>query len=225
MILVRIFPAQRTRDIVMLLSVGGLGALYMMFRLLRPERLVDPEAFFSIAQYLAALQGPDSPYLPTHWVTEALWAYLSGSSGKETLFQCSLLWSTAGAITVINVWMAQAIYFSGFSKSQEGKRRSAGKGLLDFLLALIRRPFKPETRRHHRQRPSRLFPRQHAVVAVASAGCVGGGICLQFLGSPSGQKPHSRRVPSERDRFPERGACRVRAFRCLGSFHLSSSEF
>ncbi|HEX9910201.1 MAG TPA: hypothetical protein VGA86_04895, partial [Desulfatiglandales bacterium] len=52
MILVRIFPAQRTRDIIMLLSVCGLGALYMMFRLLRPERLVDPEAFFSIAQYM-----------------------------------------------------------------------------------------------------------------------------------------------------------------------------
>ncbi len=53
MILVRIFPAQRTRDIVMLLGVCGLGALYTMFRLLRPERLVDPDAFFSVAQYMA----------------------------------------------------------------------------------------------------------------------------------------------------------------------------
>jgi ABC-2 type transport system permease protein len=144
MILVRLFPAQRTRDVIMLLGVCGIGALYMMFRLLRPERLVDPDAFFSIAQYMAALQGPDSPYLPTHWMTETLWAYLSRSSGKDVFFQSSLLWSTAGAITVINVWVAEAIYFSGFSKSQEGKRRRAGKRLLDFFVALIKRPFKPE---------------------------------------------------------------------------------
>ncbi|MGE5839495.1 MAG: putative ABC transporter permease subunit, partial [Deltaproteobacteria bacterium] len=98
MILVRIFPAQRTRDVIMLLGVCGLGGLYMMFRLLRPERLVDPDAFFSIAQYMAALQGPDSAYLPTHWVTETLWAYLSRSSGKNILFQSALLWSTAGAL-------------------------------------------------------------------------------------------------------------------------------
>ena len=143
-ILVRIFPAQRTRDIIMLLGVCGLGALYMMFRLLRPERLVDPEAFFSIAQYMAALQGPVSPYLPTHWMTETLWAYLNRSSGKDVFFQSALLWSTAGAITVINVWVAEAIYFSGFSKSQEAKRRRAGKRLLDFFVALIKRPFKPE---------------------------------------------------------------------------------
>jgi ABC-2 type transport system permease protein len=144
MILVRLFPAQRTRDVTMLLGVFGLGALYMMFRLLRPERLVDPDAFFSIAQYMAALQGPDSPYLPTHWMTETLWVYLSRSSGKELLFLSSLLWSTAAALTVINVWVAEAIYFCGFSKSQEAKRRRAGKRLLDFLVALIKRPFQPE---------------------------------------------------------------------------------
>jgi ABC-2 type transport system permease protein len=144
MILVRMFPAQRTRDIIMLLSVCGLGALYMMFRLLRPERLVDPDAFFSIAQYMAALQGPDSPYLPTHWMTETLWASLSRSPEKNVFFQSGLLWSTAGALTVLNVWVAQAIYFSGFSKSQEAKRRRAGKKLLDFMVTLVKRPFKPE---------------------------------------------------------------------------------
>jgi ABC-2 type transport system permease protein len=144
MILVRIFPAQRTRDVVMLLGVCGLGALYTMFRLLRPERLVDPDAFFSIAQYMAALQGPDSPYLPTHWMTETLWAYLSHSSGKDILFHSGLVWSTAGALTAINVWVAEAIYFSGFSKAQEAKRRRAARRLLDFFVAVIKRPFKPQ---------------------------------------------------------------------------------
>jgi ABC-2 type transport system permease protein len=49
-----------------------------------------------------------------------------------------------GAVAVINGWVAEAIYFSGFSKSQEAKRRRAGKRFLDFLAALIRRPFSAE---------------------------------------------------------------------------------
>jgi len=72
MILVSIFPAHRTRDILMLLMIFVVVALYLMFRFLRPERLVDPDAFFSVMQYLSAMKAPDSPYLPTHWVMETL---------------------------------------------------------------------------------------------------------------------------------------------------------
>ncbi|MBW2170248.1 MAG: hypothetical protein JRG69_13510 [Deltaproteobacteria bacterium] len=63
MVLVHVFPAQRTRDIIMLLTVLMMGALYLLFRFLRPERLVDPEAFFTVAQYLSALKAPQSSYL------------------------------------------------------------------------------------------------------------------------------------------------------------------
>jgi len=45
MVLVYVFPAQRTKDVIMLLSVLMLVGLYLMFRFLRPERLVDPDAF------------------------------------------------------------------------------------------------------------------------------------------------------------------------------------
>ncbi|MBW1868268.1 MAG: hypothetical protein JRI73_03005 [Deltaproteobacteria bacterium] len=68
MVLVHIFPAQRTKDIILLLTIFMVVALYLLFRFLRPERLVNPEAFFSVAQYVSALKVPDSPFLPTHWV-------------------------------------------------------------------------------------------------------------------------------------------------------------
>jgi ABC-2 type transport system permease protein len=126
MILVNIFPAHRTRDIIMLLVIVLIMALYLMFRLLRPERLVDPDAFFSIMQYLGALEAPDSPYIPTHWVTENLWDYLKGSSGEDRIFNLVLLWSTAGSMVAINIWVAEVIYFKGYSKSQEAKRRIIG---------------------------------------------------------------------------------------------------
>ena len=144
MVLVRIFPAQKTRDIVMLLSVFLIIILYLLFRFLRPERLVDPEAFLSIMQYMSALRTADSPYLPTHWLTESLWSYLTVSGGEDRPFHGGLAWSTALALLVINVWVAERIYFSGFSKAQEAKRRRGGKALLDLLVRLVRKPFKED---------------------------------------------------------------------------------
>ncbi len=138
MVLVSLFPAHRTRDILMLLVILLVVALYLLFRFLRPERLVDPDAFFSAVQYLGALKAPDSPYLPTHWVTEALWRHLSGTPSGDYGFHLALLWSTALALVVINVWTAEAIYFSGFSRAQDAKQRRPGGGL---FLGLLRRLF------------------------------------------------------------------------------------
>jgi ABC-2 type transport system permease protein len=138
MVLVNVFPAHRTRDILMLMVILLVVGLYILFRFLRPERLVDPDAFFSAVQYMSALKAPDSPYLPTHWVTEALWRHLSGAPSRNEAFQLGLLWSTALALLVINVWTAEAIYYSGFSRAQEAKRRRAGGNL---FLGVLRRLF------------------------------------------------------------------------------------
>jgi len=143
MALVHVFPAQRTRDIILLLSILMVVALYLLFRFLRPERLVNPEAFFTVAQYMTALKAPGSPYLPTHWVAETLWAHLNAFKDRVYLFEILLAWSTAGSLMVINVWMARRIYFAGFSKSQEARKRRPGvRRVLDFLILCVSRPFK-----------------------------------------------------------------------------------
>jgi len=141
MIMVSIFPAQRTRDIIMLLLVILIVSLYIILRFLRPEKLVDPDAFFSIMQYVYALETTNSPYLPTRWVTEILWSHLVVSSKGSQWFNMLLLWITAPALFIINVWVARVIYFIGFSKSQEAKRRRKGRDMLDRIIKLIKRPF------------------------------------------------------------------------------------
>ncbi len=137
MILVNVFPAHRTRDILMLLVILLVVGLYLLFRFLRPERLVDPDAFFSAAQYLGALKAPDSPYLPTRWVAEVLWHHLGGGPAVNYTFHLALLWSTAAALMVIDVWVARAIYFNGFSRAREAKRRRPGGGLVLGLLGRL----------------------------------------------------------------------------------------
>ena len=142
MALVHIIPAQRTRDIILLLSIVMVIALYFLFRFLRPERLVDPEAFFSVVQYMGALKAPDSPYLPTRWVSETIWGSLRPSLGQGHFFEMLLTWTTALSVMVINTWMASLVYFSGFSKSREaGKRRSGGKKVLAFVSGICSKPF------------------------------------------------------------------------------------
>ena len=145
MILVRFFPAQRARDIMMFLSIILIILLYLLFRFLRPERLVNPDEFISIAQYLGALKAPDSPYLPSHWATDLLWARLTMYSGSQTL-NYLLLWSTAFAMVVIDIWLAGLIYSEGFSRAQEAKRRShTGKRILEKIVSVITRPLGPDT--------------------------------------------------------------------------------
>ena len=145
MVLVRFFPAQRTRDIIMFLSVILIVILYLLFRFLRPERLVNPDTFVSIAEYLSALKAPDSPYLPSHWATDLLWTRLTRYTGSQILNHL-LLWSTAFAMVVIDIWMAGLIYFNGFSKAQEAKRRSrTGRRILEKIVSVITRPLGPDT--------------------------------------------------------------------------------
>jgi ABC-2 type transport system permease protein len=143
--LVSIFPAQKTRDIIMIFMVFAVIALYLMFRMIRPERLVDPDAFFSIMQYVSVLEAPDHPFLPTNWITGVLWSHISRRAGGSNLFNIMLLWSTAIALMVINTWVAGAVYFNGFSKSQEAKRRRAGKGFLDMAVRLMKKPMGEDT--------------------------------------------------------------------------------
>jgi len=145
MVLVRFFPAQRARDITMFLTLILIIILYLLFRFLRPERLVNPDTFVSVAQYLGALKAPDSPYLPSRWAAELLWAKLIGSPMSQ-MFNDLLLWTTAAALVVIDIWMAGLIYFSGFSKAQEAKRRSrAGRKILEKMVAAITRPLGSDT--------------------------------------------------------------------------------
>jgi len=142
MFFVYVFPAHRTKDVIMLLSVLMVVGLYIMFRFLRPERLVNPDTFFTVTQYLSALKAPQSPYLPTQWITETLWDSLTGLAGDSHLFEVMLTWTTAATIVVVNIWAAHVIYFDGYSKSQEAKkRRIGGRKLLEPFVKYLTLPF------------------------------------------------------------------------------------
>jgi ABC-2 type transport system permease protein len=121
MLLVSAFPARRARDIMVLLGLLFFVALYIFFRVLRPEKLVDPDAFPTLVQYLTAMRGPVSPLIPSTWAADALAPLLRRRPG-DAVFPLLMLWSTALAGVVIGEWLCGRIYTAGWSRSQEGKK-------------------------------------------------------------------------------------------------------
>lgn len=121
MLLVNTFPARRARDILVLFGLLFFVALYILFRMLRPEKLVDPDMFPTLIQYLTAMRAPVSPLLPSSWASETLAPLLRSSRG-ESVFSLLMLWSTAGAVFVIGESICCRIYYAGWSRSQEGRK-------------------------------------------------------------------------------------------------------
>lgn len=146
MLLVNAFPARRAKDVLVLLGLLFFVAMYILFRMLRPEKLVDPDAFPSLIQYLTAMRAPVTPLLPSYWATEALSPLLRHTTG-EAVFYLLMLWSTALAGFVIGDWVCGRVYYAGWTRSQEGKNAAISRSrIADGFFKLIALPFRGKTR-------------------------------------------------------------------------------
>jgi ABC-2 type transport system permease protein len=136
LLLVCVFPARRTRDILSVIAVLAAGGLVLLFRMLRPELLARPEGFRSLVDFIAVLRTPTSPLLPSEWVQRAVMSSLLGIPDALPYY---LLWSTAAAFVVLGALLHRSLYASGFTKAQESSQRWARgtylKGIANALLA------------------------------------------------------------------------------------------
>jgi ABC-2 type transport system permease protein len=120
-ILVQVFviliPANRMRSIFLLLGILFFVVLYLAIRLLKPETMVDPEVFETVMLYVASLETPQSPWLPSTWFYQSIRHLLDGNA-VESLYFTALAASFAGALFFLMVLVADGFYFKGFSKTQ-----------------------------------------------------------------------------------------------------------
>jgi ABC-2 type transport system permease protein len=153
LVLVNVFPARRTRDLLGLIAIGALGGLAMLFRLIRPEQLARPEGVRNLLDYLSALQTPTSPFLPSEWATQMIMNWLRQVGDPLPVL---LLWTTAPAFVVLGAMLHQRLYHDGFSKAQEGAERFVrGRGWSSVLTRLLGRM--PAARREFVLKDLRLF--------------------------------------------------------------------
>ena len=120
LLLVNIFPARRTRDILGLVTVLSAAAIALLVRLIRPEQLARPESFRSLVDFIALLRTPASPLLPSEWAQTGMMSWLTYEPDYLPFF---LLWSTTAGLIVLGAALHQRLYAQGFSKSQESASR------------------------------------------------------------------------------------------------------
>ncbi|MGB2929933.1 MAG: hypothetical protein WBB70_13575 [Desulfobacterales bacterium] len=137
---VNFLAASRIRNICIFIGLCFFLVLFFTFRFLRPERLVDPEAFATALVYLKALKTPAPPYLPSTWAFDSMKALLYGNI-REGMFQVALLWSFAGVMVFMVIIIAEAIYFKGLSKTRTAQIRLFNyKATSSLFLTFLSRP-------------------------------------------------------------------------------------
>jgi ABC-2 type transport system permease protein len=139
LILVNVFPARRTRDILSVIAVLAAGGIVLVFRLVRPEQLARPEGFRSLMEFISILRTPTSPLLPSEWVQRATMGWLGGEPDWLSMY---MLWATAAAAVVLGALLHRWLYHTGFSKAQESAQRWVKQGgTLTGAVRMLLRPF------------------------------------------------------------------------------------
>ncbi|HKP48758.1 MAG TPA: hypothetical protein VJU17_02000 [Gemmatimonadales bacterium] len=120
LILVNIFPARRTRELLGLVATGAVVIVLMILRFLRPERLAQPEGFKNLVDYLAVLRTPTSPLLPSEWTASIIMNWLLRVADPWPIAK---LWLAAPLAVFLGALLHRRLYHLGFSKAQEGAER------------------------------------------------------------------------------------------------------
>ena len=123
-LIVYLFPARRTKDIVFYLSLCFGIFLYLIFRMMRPEDLVNPDKYGQFIEYFSAISTPVGPWLPAGWAANLLTTYLLDRRIDWLL--ASLLVTTPLVLFFAGELAMNRLFLTGYSKSQEsfgGHRR------------------------------------------------------------------------------------------------------
>lgn len=152
-ILVNVFPARRTRDLLSIVALGAAAGVILLFRIIRPEQLARPEGFRNLLDFITVLRTPTSPFLPSEWVSKAVMSYLTGAPDWLAVF---LVWSSAAAFIVGGAAIHGWLFPVGYSRAQEGAERFVRGGFWSWSLGWILARLGP-SRREFVLKDLRLF--------------------------------------------------------------------
>ncbi len=154
--LVCVFPARRVRDLFVVLGLVTAAMILLLLRVAEPERLMRPEAFGSVANYVSAFQVPASTFLPSTWATEALAGAVASRWDWRSI---GVLWATAWGVGSIAFLLHRRFYSLAFSRAQEGGTGAYGRKLPFEAITDRLQGGLPSQSRAFAQKDSRLFLR------------------------------------------------------------------
>lgn len=141
-ILVNVFPARRTRELMVLLGVMAMAALFVMLRSLRPERLVSAQEFETVASYLQQVEVPAPVLFPPRWASEVLSATLLYAPFPWT--EAVLLATGTLASLAVARWTTAWGFDGGWARAQEARAaRLHRSAVFDALVVWLPRTWQP----------------------------------------------------------------------------------
>ncbi len=141
-VLVNIFPARRTRELLGLVASGAVVIVLVILRFLQPEQLARPEGFKNLVDYLAVLQAPTSPLLPSEWTAAIVMNWLLRVADPWPIAK---LWVAAPLAILMGALLHRRLYHPGFSKAQEGAERKIRRPMRGPVAGLLS-PVSPSKR-------------------------------------------------------------------------------
>ena len=127
--LTRAFSARRSRDLIVVLAVLGFVALYLIIRLLQPERLLQPDSFGTMVEFMQLVGGQESRLLPHQWLTDFLFPLLQGR-GVASWLPALAVWTTAAGLLALAGWLGSGLMRAAYDRAQRGRVRH-GDALAD----------------------------------------------------------------------------------------------
>jgi ABC-2 type transport system permease protein len=144
LLMVNVVSARRAKELLSIVSIGAVGILVLLLRLAEPEQLVRPEGFRSFVDFIAVLQAPTSPLLPSEWATRTIMNWLLRVADPRPP---ALLWGATAVGLAIGGVLHRNLYRRAFSRAQEGgpaaggRRWAAALGVVLAPLSPVKREF------------------------------------------------------------------------------------
>ena len=116
-ILINLFPARHTKDIILYLSLCFGVLIIILIRLLQPENMVNPDEYGNFIEYFSTISKPAAIYIPAGWAANFLSLYLLDLEIDWLLL--GLLFLTPFTLYFLGEGAMKLWFFPGYSKSQE----------------------------------------------------------------------------------------------------------
>lgn len=117
------FPYKRLKNIVLIIIILFTAFLYSLFRVSQPERLLSPDKFSELLEYLDFLSKPVGKNLPSWWVSEIFRGFMVNNF-KIVYINLLKLFILSFIIFIIFYILGQKMYFKGIFNNFVDKQKN-----------------------------------------------------------------------------------------------------
>lgn len=142
LLIVNFFPAKRAYQILWSISALFIAFIFVIIRLIRPERLFKKTTESEFMDFLKALEAPNYPYLPSTWLTKAQTSLIFTKSYSDYFLFLLLLTLFFVFSFSIFFFITKTIYKKCYTRSKTSFRKKDKKTILfDKFVQLLPLPF------------------------------------------------------------------------------------